>query len=114
MHSARNRVDLASTSRAAALCGNRRRNGPPSHYAVIVGKTALPLKIETNITFDPVKGFGHLRCPFGVIFEGNAMVRSMYKSADMIKKTLCNFGTTGQIVTYEGSFLGSFSCPIHW
>ena len=27
-HSARNRVDLASTSRAAALCGNRQRNGP--------------------------------------------------------------------------------------
>ena len=37
------------------------------------------------------------------------MVRPMYKSVDMIKKTLCNFGTTGQIETYEGSFLGSFS-----
>ena len=42
VHSARNRVDLASTSRAAALCGNRRRNGAPSHYAVIVSKMTPP------------------------------------------------------------------------
>ena len=75
-------------------------------------------KIIITVSFDPLDGFWHSKCHFGVVFQGqfNGEVRSpMAVQISWLRQKYHHiFWSSGWILMFKGSFWGSFSRPIQW
>ena len=76
-------------------------------------KTFLSL-LDLSITLEPMGRLLHMRGHFWVVFHAQSNVEVTVQISWHGRRPFHNFGTNGQNVAYEGSFWGSFSCPIQW
>ena len=76
-------------------------------------KTA-DLHIIFTLSFDPVDRFWQLKSHFGVVFQAKSNGEVTVHISWHGKIHLHNFWSSGQILTLEESFWGSFSSQIKW